>query len=280
MKNSLLFFSLFLFLTCSLACSNDENKDDGKEEPVVSVFKGKNLVMFGNSITAAENSWAYQTSKRLEVGNFYNGAVGGAIWSKRKRTSGGQTIITQDYDDPNFAGISNSNTADPDITEYQKRINNCAIVHIQKYLSEGGTRVPDIIILSYGTNDNFDDATIGNSETVLQEKDLSKVDVFTMAGALRWSIETLKTRFPKAKIYVCSPIQATSDTKNNGNLKKMAVIEKICNGMSVTYFDCYSESGITQGNSAQYLRDGLHPNEDGKVVHANYIIRKLKEVYK
>lgn len=280
MKN--IFFFLFFPAFLLLTCSSDETKEDLKKEgPVKSVFKDKNLVTFGNSITAAENSWAYQAYSRLQFGNLYNGAVGGAIWSKRERkNSSGNTIRTQNYNDPDFAGISSSNTANPDDLEYQKRINNCAIVHIQKYLSEKKSLTPDFIILSYGTNDLSSVAVMGNAELALQEKNLDNLDLYTMAGAVKWSIGTFQVKFPKVKLYVSFPIQAKSDGKNTDNLKKIEVIRTICEGMSVPYFNCYAECEITQENQERFLRDGLHPNEAGKVVHGTYIIKKLKEANK
>lgn len=241
-----------------------------------SVFEGKNMVAFGNSITIAANSWAYHTSRKLGLANLYNGAVSGSIWSKRERTIDGKIIRTQDYEDPAFAGISSSNTANPDANELQKRINNCAIVHIQKYLKER-TVSPDLIILSYGTNDSYTVSVMGDADEALKASDISMLDVFTMAGAVRWSLETLKTRFPEAKLYVSLPLQAASDSKNKGNISKIAIIKKICDGLSVPYFDCYTECGITQANQAIYLRDGLHPNVTGQILHGDYIIMKLEE---
>ena len=44
-----------------------------------SAFHGKKLAAFGNSITAGDNSWAFQLRYLLDFGDFYNGAVGGAI---------------------------------------------------------------------------------------------------------------------------------------------------------------------------------------------------------
>lgn len=267
----LLFFSILLSLACS--------KAGDKEVPAKPVFEGKNLVTFGNSITAAENSWAYQLSTTLKFGNLYNGAVAGSIWSKRERTTGsGKAIRTQNYNDPGFAGISSSNAANPDDLEYQKRINNCAIVHIQKYLSEKAAPAPDFIILSYGTNDLSSAAVLGDPAAALQEGNLDNLDLNTIAGAVKWCIKTLKTKFPGAKLYVSLPLQAQSENRNKDNLKKIGIIKKICEGMKVPYFDCYAESGITQENSSQYLRDGLHPNEEGKKIHGNYIIKKLKEL--
>ncbi|MEA4982583.1 MAG: SGNH/GDSL hydrolase family protein [Paludibacter sp.] len=241
-----------------------------------SVFEGKNMVAFGNSITIAANSWAYHTSRKLGLAALYNGAVSGSIWSKRERTIDGKIIQTQDYDDPAFAGISSSSTANPDANELQKRINNCAIVHIQKYLRER-TVSPDLIILSYGTNDSYNASDLGDADEALKATDLNLLNVYTMAGAVRWSLETLKTRFQDAKLYVSLPLQAASDSKNEGNVSKIAIIKKICDGLSVPYFDCYTECGITQANQAFYLRDGLHPNEAGQILHGDYIIMKLED---
>lgn len=263
-------------MTETLAFSNSGRSGDS----ITSPFKGKNLVTFGNSITYARNSWAYQVYEKLEFGNIYNGALGGAIWSKRERVLNGQTFTTQNYNDSNFVGISNGYKPNTEIEEFRKRINNCAIVHIQKYLSAEEILTPDIIIFSYGTNDDFNDTVLGNVDIALQEKDLSKVNLFTMAGAFRWSIETLKTKFPNAKLYVALPLQAASDVKNDGNLKKIEIVKRMCDGLSVMYFDCYSESGITKENNKQYLSDGLHPNREGQTVHADYVIQKLREVYK
>lgn len=279
MKNIITFFSILFLVTGTSACSGDgENNGNAGSEKPISVFKGKNLVTFGNSITESQNSWAYQTSWRLEFGNLYNGAVGGAIWYARKRTSGGYNIQTQDYTDPDFAGMSNEQNTS--IEAFQRIINNCAIVHVQKYLVERGSRVPDVIILSYGTNDMFDDVSIGNVAATLAQNDRTKLDKLAMAGALKWCLATLQAEFPTAKMYVALPLQAESDTKNEGNIKKIAAIKQICDAMSVPWFDCYNECGITKENSGKYLRDGLHPNEEGKTVHANYIVRKLKEANK
>lgn len=245
-----------------------------------SAFEGKNLATFGNSITAAANSWAYQVHKKLRFANLYNGAISAAIWYKRERVVAGQTLRTQNYYDADFAGISSVPPTGEDLLAHQKRINNCAVVHIQKYFTELNkktTPVPDVIILSYGTNDELFDYTMGDAETALKETDLRKVNIFTMAGALRWCIDTLRMELPRTKIYVALPLQSARDGKNEGNLIKMEIMKKICDARSVPYFDCFHESGITLENQASYLGDGLHPNEAGKIVHGEYIMKKLEE---
>ena len=244
-----------------------------------SAFEGKNLATFGNSITIALNSWAYQVYKNLRFGNLYNGAISAAVWYKRERTIAGQTVQTQNYYDSDFAGIRTSEPTSEDVLQHQMRINNCAIVHLQKYfieLDRKAAPTPDVIIFSYGTNDEV--INMGDAESALQGNDLNKVDLFKMAGALRWSIDTLKSRFPDAKIYVALPLQSTRTGKNDDNLKKIEMLKKVCDAKSIPYFDCYNESGITVENSTTYLGDGLHPNEAGKVIHGAYITRKLEEI--
>ncbi len=289
MKNPLLLFPILFFLaTSSSACSGGGDEPGKETTPAYTVFKGKNLVAFGNSITSDQSnntSWAYQTRTRLEFGDLYNGAFAGACWYKRERSvtadpvwAPAGVIRTQDYTDPKFAGYSNeSNTG----TEaFQRIINNCAVVHVQKYLAGNHwvSKSPDVIVLSYGTNDAAS-ATMGVAAEALAESDLAKLDLYTMAGAMKWCLVTLRNKFPGAKIYVAGPLQASLvkyPNKNAENTQKIAVIKAVCEGLSIPYFDCYNESGITSGNADTYLRDGLHPNGAGQTVHANYIVRKLK----
>ncbi len=254
------------------------NSKKAKYLVTTSAYEGKHLATFGNSITAASNSWAHQIHKNLRFGSLYNGAMSAAIWYKRERTVAGQTMQTQNYYDEDFAGIRTSAPPEDNVLENQKRINNCAIVHLQKYfidLDKGNAPTPDVIIFSYGTNDEL--INMGDADTALRGDNLNEVNVFTMAGALRWSLDTIKIIFPDAKIYVALALQSTRNGQNANNLKKMEVIKKVCEAKGVTYFDCYNESGITVENHEIYLSDGLHPNEAGKVIHGGYIMKKLEE---
>lgn len=236
-----------------------------------SAFHGKKLAAFGNSITAGDNSWAFQLRYLLDFGDFYNGAVGGAIWGKRKRDNG----TTQDYDDPDFAGISNSSSA-----PVQARYNNCGVVHVQKFLADRPDFIPDYILLSYGTNDRVTETDELSAEDMIEKETCTLEDAFGITGGMRWCIETLQERFPQAKTVVLFPIQANPEkypNKNRQNLEKIAKIKAMCDAYGIEYFDCYHESGIDQSNVATHLRDGLHPNIKGQLLHSDYIARKLIE---
>ncbi|MCM1176855.1 MAG: GDSL-type esterase/lipase family protein [Bacteroidales bacterium] len=240
----------------------------GDAQPDITAFSGKSLAAFGDSITSGKNSWAFQIRYVLGFGEFYNGAVGGAVWGKRTRPDG----VTQDYSDPDFAGISNDSSK-----PVQTRYNNCGVVHVQKFLADRPDFVPDCIMFSYGTNDRVTETDEPDADEALaQQPGLS--DAFGITGGMRWCIQTMKDRFPHAKIYVLSPIQANPEkytTKNQDNLKKTEKIKKMCEGLGVEYIDCYNGSGITAENSTAYLRDGLHPNLAGQDLHTAGIVKAL-----
>ena len=245
-------------------------------------FYGKNLVTFGNSITAASGSWAYRVRDLLGFGHLYNGAVSASIWYEREqRFEDGTVVRTQDYTDPDFAGITSQHYDGMTPEEWQKRVNNCAVVHVQKYLAErknlpAENQTPDYVVFSYGTNDPVDFR--GDAKETLAAEDLSEVDTYTTAGAVRWCIDTMRMVFPQVKIFLCFPLQ-TSESRgwNANNLIKIEVLKELCEGLSVPYIDCFHESGITTENAADYLPDGLHPNAAGQIMQGEYIARKMEE---
>ena len=253
---------------------------DAKTSSGTKAFSGKKLAVFGNSITAARNSWAFRVRDSLGFSGFYNGSVGSSVWGRRVRPEG----VAQNYSDPGFAGIGNS--SHPSV---QARNNNCAVVHIQKFLAEKPDFVPDIIILSYGTNDRLTEECEPALKEILRrnrdsgrhsDSNLSTDDAFGLTGGMAWCLQTLTERFPEARIIVLSPIQANAGLekymdKNSDNLLKMRTMKKLCRIYGVEFIDCYHNCGIDSSNVDKVLLDGLHPNAAGQSLHASYIISRL-----
>ncbi|MDE7293629.1 MAG: hypothetical protein K2N72_04310, partial [Oscillospiraceae bacterium] len=109
-------------------------------------FSKLNFGVDGDSITAGEQ-WSYHVFKELGMASHHNVAVGSAVWYKRTLPCKGGTVTTQDYTDPDFAGISDGWLETDDPEELQKRANNCAVVHTQRFIEEvksGSFPVPDI----------------------------------------------------------------------------------------------------------------------------------------
>lgn len=224
----------------------------------------------GNSITSGQQ-WSQTVVELLGFATHHNVAVGSATWAAHSDT--------QDYTAPDFLGISGGWQPTSDSLEIRKRHNNNAKVHIQKFIAEvdnGQFPEPDVFVFAMGTNDN----NLGSAEEALKGKNLNEVDVTTMAGGARWSIQTIIERFPKCRVFVCTPIQTANHSHNELNSKKIEILREICRSLSVQLIDCYGECGITEklenGHGQRYLRDGLHPEKEGQQLMGRYIAKEIR----
>jgi len=242
-------------------------------------FESLNFGVDGDSITAG-NQWSYHVFTKLGFASHHNVAVGSAVWYKRTFAVSGVSVTTQDYDSPDFAGISDGwlETDDPD--ELQKRANNCAVVHIQHFLSDvrnGIAPKPDVFAFAMGTNDDI--SCLGDPEKALTGKSLENndnIDLFTEAGAMRWCIQKISENFPDARIFVLTPIQA-ADPAHNAKIEKQISqnFVRIAGAMSVRLVDCFHNCGICEkfeniSAEGRYLRDGLHPKENGQALEGAF----------
>lgn len=244
-----------------------------------------NFAVDGDSITAGKQ-WSWHVFGKLGFASHYNVAVGSAVWYKRTFTCGGKSVTTQDYDAPDFAGISDGWLETEDAGELQMRANNCAVVHVQHFLSDvrkGLAPVPDVFAFAMGTNDEAD--KLGDPDKALRGKSLdgnADIDLFTEAGAMRWCIQTIAENFPDARIFVLTPIQAASPEHNAKIERQISeVFTKITGAMSVQLIDCFHNAGIcekfeVEGGEGRYLRDGLHPKENGQSLEGSFAAAELR----
>lgn len=246
-------------------------------------FTKLNLGVDGDSTTEG-NQWSYYATQYLGLANHHNVAVGSATFSDRTQTYEGVTYVTQNYDDPDFAGISGGYQPTTDPVEIQKRCNNCARVHVQKFISEvtaGTYPVPDIFVFAMGTNDG----TIGTIEDALNGKDANDLSAEvrrTMAGGARWAIQKIIETYPNCRVYVSAPIQRADETANEKGLQKTDILRGICNGLSVGFFNTFGECGITEKletGTGRYLRDGLHPDTEGQKLMGRYLAKEIRNNY-
>ena len=243
-----------------------------------------NFGVDGDSITAGKQ-WSHHVFTRLGFATHYNVAVGSAVWYKRTITCGDRSVTTQDYDDPDSAGISDGWLETNDLDELQKRANNCAVVHIQRFLSDvrkGLAKKPDVFAFAMGTNDQAD--CLGDAEKALRGKSLNDnpdIDLFTEAGAMRWCIQTISENFPEARIFVLTPIQAADPDHNAKTERQISeVFRRIAGGMSVQLIDCFHGAGICEkfeviGGEGRYLKDGLHPKENGQALEGAFAAMEI-----
>lgn len=250
-------------------------------------FSKLNLGVDGDSITAGDQ-WSYHVYKELGLKTHHNVAVGSSVWYRRTIEMNGRTISTQDYGSPDFAGISGGWEPTDDIEEMQMRLNNCAVVHIQRFIAEvdsGEHPVPDIFVFAMGTNDDVD--CFGDPEKALSGKSLDDnpdIDVFTEAGAMRWCIQKIQENYPECRVFVMTPLQTATPEHNEKTEKQLKVMQRMCQGMSVQMIDCYSCCGICEkyeniGGEGRYLRDGLHPKENGQQLEGRFAAKEIRNNY-
>ena len=247
-------------------------------------FSELNLGIDGDSITAGEQ-WSFHVYKNLGMKSHSNVAVGSSVWYKRTFEAAGKTVTTQDYGAADFAGISDGWEPTDDLAELQKRANNCAVVHIQRFIAEvksGEHPVPDVFAFAMGTNDLIGD--LGDPEKALTGKSLENnenIDLFTEAGAMRWCLQTIMEEYPQARVFVLTPIQTATPEHNAKIEKQIEIMRKVAGAMSAQIIDCFHNSGICEkfeviGGTGKYLRDGLHPDVPGQTLEGAYASKEIR----
>ena len=247
-------------------------------------FNEFNLGVSGDSITQGEQ-WSFHVYKALNMKSHHNSAVGSSVWYKRSVECGGRVLTTQEYGSPDFAGISAGWEPTEDADELQKRMNNCAVVHIRKFLAEvesGEFPAPDIFVFAYGTNDAVE--CVGSAEAALEGKSAEDVDLFTEAGAMRWCIQTIMEKFPECRVFVMTPIQSGNPAHNDKNRVIIENMSAVCRELSVQMIDCYGGCGIcekfeTNGGEGRYLIDGLHPKANGQQLQGKFVAKEIYNNY-
>ena len=247
-------------------------------------FSKINFGVDGDSITAGEQ-WSYHVFKELGMASHHNVAVGSAVWYKRTISCKNGSVTTQDYSDKDFAGISDGWEETDDINELQKRANNCAVVHVQRFIYEvkqGMAPVPDIFAFSMGTNDWLN--CLGDPDKALCGKELDdneNIDLFTEAGAARWCIQRIMEEYPQCRVFVLTPIQTATPEHNAKIEKTIEILRKVTGGMSAQIIDCYHGCGICEkfeviGGQGKYLRDGLHPDVPGQILEGKFAAKEIR----
>lgn len=230
----------------------------------------KKFICFGDSITSEEVTGIGTRIAQLAdfelLGNFAHGNATASDWHNKNK------ILTK-YNlnipvDTWFADNTLSNQVYACLNELK-----------------GTENIPDIIYIAIGINDGrlekYGDMTpvFDNCDEVF-ETEYSELTRIGIASALRWAAETLKREFPKAEIYIASPLQ-NSWTIEAGAfsdeivLMKREIVRKVCDFCDVNYIDSYMDSGFTKEVSKKH-GDGVHPDEEYRDKIAEFIVRKIR----
>ena len=138
----------------------------------------------------------------------------------------------------------------------------------------------DYAVIHYGTNDFGGGVAIGADSAATVHN--------TLCGALRYSIETLLTAYPKLRIFVSLPCfrfwtvdgqTVYSDTYTNSQNKTLveyvAALRAVAGEYNVPVIENYTGNGINKVNASTFLGDGTHHNADGRERFGTYIAENL-----
>lgn len=131
----------------------------------------------------------------------------------------------------------------------------------------------DAIVVFGGTNDfGHGDAKFG---------DIESTDIYTFCGAVNTLITDLKVNFPNTKIIFMTPIRRKTENIPDKNGKILedyvnAIIE-ITNKHNIPVIDLF-RSNIINPNDTDVIPDGLHPNDKGHIIMADYIAKALLKI--
>ena len=225
-------------------------------DTLIQPWENKSVLFMGDSITAL-GGWVTQFNKVMKTASFVNVAVSGAKWIE-------DSVIEYDGNP-----VSSGNTP-------QNVMGN----QVQKVLNHDYA-APDIIMIASGTNDYVETSTIENQFTSAGAYiPLTSVNKATLAGSIRYCVETLLIKYPLAQVFLCTPIQAVEvirpyvTTKQKGD-----IISAVADRVSIPAINS-RECGIygkfeVQNANGKYLYDGLHPNAAGGILLGNYNARQV-----
>ena len=208
-------------------------------------LKNKSIVFLGDSITEGHGTTALEKvfhqliKEKYGLSMAYNAGIGGTRLAKQ--------TITSDYHKHDLY--------------YASRV---------EFLPEKA----DAVVVFGGTND------YGHGDAKFGEE--GSEDVYTVNGALNVLYKKLKEKYPEAKLVFMTPIERTSQedphSPENKTLEDYVdLIRSFCKRKSAYMIDLFS-SGILDPYDAQVVPDGLHPNDAGHEIMADYIAEKLLEL--
>ena len=131
----------------------------------------------------------------------------------------------------------------------------------------------DAIVVFGGTND------FGHGDSKMG--DMDSRDVYTFCGAMNTLIEELKSDYPNAKIVFMTSLRRREENNPNHDGR---ILEDYVNAMieitkrhNVPVIDLF-RSGIIDPFDSAVIPDGLHPNDKGHIIMADYIGKELLKI--
>lgn len=238
---------------------------------------GKTCVCFGDSITGNYVSpFDYPSIIANITGmNVINGGFGGCRMAQHPG---------EGYNAFSMYSLANS-IASGDWSVQNAALGSVASANAEEHLDALKAvdwSAVDYITIFYGTNDFTGGVAIGEDDGSLSTSQYK--------GALRHSIETILTAYPRIRIVLLTPIYrfwtedgtvTDSDSREISGLKLTDYVESVIaigDEYKLPVFNLYNSLGINKINRNVFLADGVHPSEYGRERIGESIAARLSAI--
>lgn len=241
-------------------------------------LEGKNIVMFGDSITDLGN---YPESVREHTGaNIIKAGFSGCRMSEHTGNS-----LLNNMSMQKLSEFIKANDFSQLVTAAQQYYENGGRDHrgTAERLSNTNWNNVDIITVLFGTNDFTNQAPLGNN---------SDMTGTTFKGAINKTIKNINETLPHVRIIFITPIfmsrMYTTDGENSDDFPNkdgvyfkeyVNAIKDLGENNHVPVLHLNALSGINKYNSDTFLSDGKHLNADGSSRLARVISNQLELLY-
>ena len=218
------------------------------------------IVVFGDSIWNAgrgENGISEQIMEQLNV-EIYNCSIGGT-----SAAVDGENTRLDIWDSKSFNGmvyIANGLIEPEELIAEDKACEVIRDVNFEEI---------DYAIVSYGLNDYFMDIPVYPSEYY---------DMNSYVGALRHGVRKLQKQYPNIEVILTSPTYCEwfkgERQYELGTYTENA--RSVANELELHFLDMYHALGSNPDEKTECLSDGVHLNDEGLTLYANWVIEYLK----
>ena len=236
-------------------------------------LEGKNIVCFGDSITAGQIGNYQYTPLLADItkANVYNVGFGGTRMCYYSTTSYDAFSMYRLADSITSNDFSLQDQYLPDLPSFEAHLNELKSINFNNV---------DYITLMFGANDYGSGRWLDDPE--------NEFNVTMFISSARYTIDKILNTYPHLKIILITPtwrsritsgdgLDADNHTNSNG-LYLYEYVDALINlgkEVKVPSVDLFYDNFINKYTDNVYLRDGLHPNDTGAELFARKISSSL-----
>ena len=212
-----------------------QGSGSGGTSEVTNALSSMNIAVLGDSISdveSGENGYGMWIDKFRSLANprsFVDYAVGGAVWTFSSTT---QSVSTRSE----MTASNANNCIGNQFNRLKASVDNNDIV------------TPDLIFIIAGSNDAFQNKTVGTPSTVFETDTAQSADITTLTNlcaSIRYVIDKINAEYPKARIVLMTPISFGGHASEFARLTPIRTAIQECSEYLGIYCIDGCKAGIT-----------------------------------